>query len=102
MEILTYDFTDTRQATSRGLNHELPVPLAERARELLLVVPSDDVVEPRLPAELVYPLRDLVARSLPQPGEQREQSPTDRRGGLVPEDDRRERAERDLWWCETE
>lgn len=52
-------------APSRGgLNDHLAFALTERVRELRLVVAVDKIVEPRLAAELVHALRDLVARGV--------------------------------------
>ena len=48
-----YDLADAGQATCGGLHHHLAFALAERVREVRLVVPGEDVVEPGLPAELV-------------------------------------------------
>ena len=67
--------------------HELAFAFAERVRELGLVVPRDDVVEPRLAAKLVYPLRDLVARGVPKTGEEGEELLPEGRGRVVAEDD---------------
>ena len=37
---------------------------------MVLVIPRDDVVKPRLPTELVYPLGDLVSGCIPKAGEE--------------------------------
>lgn len=67
------DLADTGQAARGGLHHHLALALAECAREVRLVVPGEDVVEPWLSAELVDPLRDLVACCISKPREEREQ-----------------------------
>lgn len=71
-----------------GLHHHLALALAKGVGELRLVVPRDEVVEPRLPAELVHALRDLVPCCVAQPREQRQELFRERRGGVLAEDDR--------------
>lgn len=58
----------------RSLCHELPVSFAKYGRELALVPAGDDVVEPRLPAEFVNPLSNLVACSVSKTGEEGEET----------------------------
>lgn len=80
-----------RVPASSRLQHHLPLALTERVRERVPVVPREDVTEPRLPTVLVYPLSDLVPRSIPEAGEEREQPRPKRCGRVLTEDDRGER-----------
>ena len=85
---------------ARGrLHHHLALALAERIREAVLVVPGQDVAEPRLPAVLVYPLRDLVPRGVSETWEEREQPLAQGRARVVLEDDCGERRGRHLRAC---
>lgn len=84
----THHLANARQAARGRLHHHLALALAKRVREAALVVLHDEVVEVRLPAELVHALRDLVARRVPEPREQRHQPPAQRRRGVLAEDDR--------------
>ena len=89
-----------RDAPARGgLHHHLALALAERIREAVLVVPGQDVAEPRLPAVLVYPLRDLVPRGVSETWEEREQPLAQGRARVVLKDDRGERRGRHLRAC---
>jgi hypothetical protein len=54
---------------------------------MVLVIPRDDVVKPRLPTELVYPLGDLVSCCIPKAREERQKFTTDRGSGVVTEED---------------
>ena len=67
------DLADTGQAASSGLHHHLTLALAECVREVRLVMPGEEVIEPWLPAKLVDPLRDLVTGGIPEAREEREQ-----------------------------
>lgn len=83
----THHLANARQAARGRLHHHLALALAKRVREAALVVLHDEVVEVRLPAELVHALRDLVARRVSEPREQRHQPPAQRRRGVLAEDD---------------
>jgi len=64
-----YDQEDIR--SSSCLHHHLAFPLPKCVREMRFVVFCDQVVEPRLSTELVYPLRDLVSSGIPKPRKKR-------------------------------
>lgn len=66
----THHFADTSQTPRKRLRDHLSLPLSERSSEVALVMPIDDIVEPWLAAELVYPLRDFVSSSIPEAGEE--------------------------------
>jgi len=73
--------------SSAGLHHHLSSPLAKCTREMVFVVPRDDVVKPWLPTKLVYPLGNLVSCCIPKTREQGEKFATNRCCGVVTEDD---------------
>lgn len=56
------------------LHHQLAIALAEDGAEFILVIPDDDVVEPWLATELVYPLSDFVSCSISETGEEGEEA----------------------------
>lgn len=82
--------------SSGSLHHHLALPLSKGIRELCLVMLGNEVIEVRLTTELVYPLCNLVARSVSQTREEREKLGSQRCTGRVAENDRRERPERNL------
>ena len=68
--------------------HQHPTPfLPKRLPEESTRIPVNHVPEIRLPAKLVDALGDLVARRVPQPGEEREEFAMYRcRGGIFKDD----------------
>ena len=75
---------------SRSLHHHLAFPLTKNVGEVRLVVFGDNVIEPRLPTELVHALRDFIPSSIPESREQRQKLAGKRRSCIVPEDNRRQ------------
>lgn len=83
----TYNFADTGQTARSRLHHELALALAERIRELVLVVLVDQVPEPWLATELVNSLRDFVACCVAETGEERQELAPNGSGCVFTEDD---------------
>ena len=71
-------------------HHHLSLALPNRARKALPIIPPEDVGEPRVPAVLVYLLRDLVSHSVSQTRKEREQLAAEQHGPVLLEDDRRD------------
>ena len=71
-------------------HHHRSLALPKRACKALPVIPPEDVREPRVPAVLLYPLCDLVSRSVSQTRKERKQLAAKRRGPVLLEDDRRD------------
>lgn len=78
---------------SRSLHHHLALPLTKRVGEVRLVVFGDNVIEPRLPTELVHTLRDFIPSSIPEPREQGQELAGKGCCRIVPEYDGRHRLE---------
>lgn len=60
---------------------------SESSVKLFAVMPTQIISDERLAAELVDPLRDLVAGGITKTGEERKEFAADRRAGVVLEDD---------------
>jgi len=56
------------------LHHRLALPLPKGVGELRLAPTDDEAVEPRLFAELVYPLSDFVSRRIAKTGGNRQKA----------------------------
>jgi hypothetical protein len=65
-----HDLADANDGPRRRAHHGLAVLLAKGRRELALVVGGQEVVDERLPAELVNALQNLVAGCVAEPGEE--------------------------------
>lgn len=80
----------------RCLHDHLALALAERVGERGLIVLVEEVIEVRLAAELVYPLRDLVAGSITKTRKEGEEAAPERCVCVLAEEDGRKVCQRDL------